>query len=451
MLRRKFLAVLVLVLSATLVGPGLWSPAGAAVNPATLPGGLLGTPYSQTVTAEVRPDSSYTFAVTSGALPGGLTLADVDAPESNLSATISGTPNVAGSFTFTVTARGFNGRGDVSRTYTIVIVDPNVVVAPTTLPGGTVGATYAETITASGGTAPYTFSVTSGALPPGTTLTSGGSLSGTPTIEGDYTFEITAVDSTPPGAPYNGPFSDSQSYTVTIGAPTIVVSPDTLPDGAVYSTYDETITATGGTTPHTFAVTSGALPSGLTLDPDGSLSGTPIEAGNFSFTVTATDSSAGSGPYTGNRAYTIQVTAPTIAVSPGVLPDATIGDAYAESVTASGGAGPYTFAITGGALPPGLTLGVDGALAGTPTTAGEYPFTVTATDANGFTGIQDYSIGVPGAPDEPTGEEPDAESDEPDDSLLPDTGTTADLTGLAGLLMLTAGAALVRLTTPRRS
>lgn len=455
MLHRRFIAVLVLALTTALVGPAMWSPASAAVNPATLPGGLVGTAYSQTITADRGPDSSYTFAVTSGTLPGGLALTDQNPPETNMSATLSGTPTTAGSFTFTVTARGFNGRGSVSRTYTVVIVDPNVVVAPATLPDGTVGATYDQDLTASGGTAPYTFSVTSGTLPVGVTLSPGGSVSGTPTIEGSFTFEVTAVDSTAPGAPYNGPFSDTQSYTVVIGAPTITVSPDTLPDATVYVDFDETISATGGTTPHTFAVTSGALPAGLTLGADGELAGTPTADGTFDFTVTATDSSAGAGPYTGSQEYTLVVAPPTITVSPDSLPDGAIGSSYSQSITASGGEGPYTFAVTSGALPAGLTLSPDGTLSGTPSTDGSFEFTVTASDANGFDGSQTYSVEVPAEDDEEIDDGAESggggDTDRRRDSTLPDTGTTADLTGLAGLLMLVAGAALVRRTTTRQS
>jgi hypothetical protein len=117
-------------------------------------------------------------------------------------------------------------------------------------------------------------------------------LSGTPTQAGTYTFTVTATDT------QNG--TGSRTYTVTINpAPvTIVVAPPSLPNGRVGAAYSQTISAAGGAAPYTFAVTSGALPAGLTIDPtSGVISGSPTTEGPFTFTVTATDS----GQSTGNR------------------------------------------------------------------------------------------------------------------------------------------------------
>src|SRR6185295_14863809 len=102
--------------------------------------------------------------------------------------------------------------------------------APPTLPPGVVGVSYFQTITASGGTAPYTFAVTSGTLPAGLTLTTGGVLSGTPTTAGSSTVTITATDSL--GC------TGSIVYTIVIAptgpvCPTINFTPATLPNGTV--------------------------------------------------------------------------------------------------------------------------------------------------------------------------------------------------------------------------
>jgi hypothetical protein len=90
---------------------------------------------------------------------------------------------------------------------------------------------------------------------------------------------------------------------------TVVLSPATLPNGAVGVPYNRTITASGGTGGYSFAVTAGTLPPGLNLSAGGILSGTPstIVGSPFTFTVTATDSSLN----TGSRAYTIAITNPT--------------------------------------------------------------------------------------------------------------------------------------------
>jgi hypothetical protein len=85
---------------------------------------------------------------------------------------------------------------------------------------------------------------------------------------------------------------------------------------------------------------------------------------------------------------------PPLLLSPATLPNGTVGTAYNQTLTASGGTPPYTFAVTAGTLPPGLTLSADGVLSGKPTAAGTFNFTVTATDANGNTGSQAYAITI---------------------------------------------------------
>ncbi len=88
-----------------------------------------------------------------------------------------------------------------------------------------------------------------------------------------------------------------------VGAGTITLSPPTLPAAQVGVAYSQTITASGGTSPYTYTVTSGALPAGLALSTGGALSGTPTAGGTFSFTVTAKDSNN----ITGAQAYTLTV------------------------------------------------------------------------------------------------------------------------------------------------
>jgi len=87
--------------------------------------------------------------------------------------------------------------------------------------------------------------------------------------------------------------------------------------------------------------------------------------------------------------------APTITLSATALATGVVGSAYpSTTITQTGGTDPVTFAVTQWALPAGLTLSSDGAISGTPTAAGSFPFTVTATDANGFTGSRAYTLTV---------------------------------------------------------
>jgi hypothetical protein len=194
----------------------------------------------------------------------------------------------------TLTGRAFTtAAGDVTMAGTNTIGGcsgtgggcPTLTLAPATLPNGTVGVAYAQTITASGGAAPYTFDVTSGALPIGLTLTSAGVLAGTPTAAGASTFTVRATDANFCVA--------TLAYTVTIAAappvppicPAITLSPLTLPGGTVGAAYTQTIAGNGGLGPYSFGVTAGALPAGLTLTSAGVLAGTPSAAGAFTFTV----------------------------------------------------------------------------------------------------------------------------------------------------------------------
>lgn len=360
-----------------------------SVAPVTVPDPAVGVAYSQNITASGGV-SAYTYAVSAGALPAGLTLSGAGV--------LSGTTTAAGTFNFTVTATDSGtGTGPYtgSRAYAVTIAAPTIALAPGVLPGATIATAYSQSVTASGGTGPYTYAVTAGALPAGVTLSAAGLLSGTPTAGGSFNFTVTATDSTTgTGAPYTG----SQAYTLTVGAPTITVAPAALPAGAVTAAYSETISASAGTGPYTYAVTAGALPAGITLSAAGALSGTPTSGGVFNFTVTATDASTGVGPYTGSRAYALTIAAPTITLAPAALPAGAVGAAYSDTVVASGGVAPYTYAVTAGALPAGVTLSTAGAISGTPTAGGVFNFTVTATDSGGgsgpYSGARGYSLSV---------------------------------------------------------
>lgn len=261
-----------------------------------------------------------------------------------------------------------------------------ITLSPSTLPNGTIGSAYNETITATGGTAPYTFDVVSGSLPPGLNLSTTGALTGAPTTAGSFTFTVRATDA-------NQCFG-SRIYTIDInaaGCPTITLSPETIPAATAGTPYGPvTITASGGTAPYTFAVSAGALPPGLTLSSDGVISGTPTQSGSFTVTITATDAAGCQG----SRIYSAVVNCPVITIAPATLPGGAPGLPYSQTLTASGGTAPYAFALVSGSLPPGLTLSADGTVSGTPTTVGSSTFTVQATDAAGCEAVRTYTLAI---------------------------------------------------------
>jgi hypothetical protein len=178
-----------------------------------------------------------------------------------------------------------------------VLACPIITVNPPTLPNGAVGTAYSQTVSGSGGTAPYTFTISSGSLPTGLILNGvTGAITGTPGAAGTFTFTITATDAV--GC------TGSRLYTITIaaaGCPAIALSPTTLPPATAQTFYAHSVTASGGTAPYTYAVFSGALPSGLALNPaTGVISGSPLQSGLFNFTIRATDANGciGANPYT---------------------------------------------------------------------------------------------------------------------------------------------------------
>ncbi|WP_312599344.1 putative Ig domain-containing protein, partial [Brevundimonas sp.] len=339
-----------------------------AVGPASLPTGDVGAAYSQTLTAS-GGTAPYRYTVT-GALPPGITLAS--------NGVLSGTPTARGSFNFTITATDSStGAGSYSgsQAYSLKVNAPPLTLSPLSLPDGQAGVAYSQTLNSTGGVTPYLYTISEGALPAGLTLNATtGAISGTPTAQGAFRFTAKVTD--------NAAVSISSAYSIVIAAPTIVITPTTLPAGETGVAYSQTFSATGGISPYVYYVGAGALPAGLSLSSSGALSGTPTASGRFDFTVTATDSLGGTGTFSASRALTLTIDAPTIAMTPNALPNASVGAAYSQSITAAGGVTPYSYAVTAGDLPAGVTLATNGLLSGTPTAGGNFSVTITATDSS---------------------------------------------------------------------
>lgn len=354
---------------------------------------VAGTSYSQTFSWEggAAPYSGY--QVTN--LPAGLSVASSTAN----SVTVSGTPTQAGSFSLLASATDSstgNGPFTVGQTFTLTVTSPTLAVTPPTLAPATAGVAYQQAVTTAGGVAPYSY-VLSGALPSGVSFDgSNGTFSGTPTQAGSFALTVTVTDSTT-----GAPGSVVQNYTLQVASPALSLTPaaGSLPATTAGSTYQVAFAAGSGVAPYAFAVSAGTLPAGLVLDAaSGRLAGTPTAVGNFSFSVTATDSTTGT-PGTVTQAYTLDVAAPVLTLTPETLPAGLFASAYQQQLSTSGGTAPYSYAVTTGTLPGGLTLSASGVVSGTPTAAGGFAFTVTATDALGFTGTRDYTVQVTQRPD----------------------------------------------------
>ncbi|PHV46741.1 hypothetical protein CSQ91_28270, partial [Janthinobacterium sp. BJB301] len=354
-----------------------------SVTPGSLAAPKVATAYSQQLSASggVAP---YAYTVSAGSLPAGLTLSS--------SGLLSGTPTAGGNFTATVQAADahqFTG----TQSYTLTVASATVSLTPATLPNPTAEAAYTTTLTAAGGTAPYTFSVSSGTLPAGLSLNAAtGVLSGTTNVAGSFPFSIKVTDSsTGTGAP----FSATNSYTVTVGAPTITLTPATLPAATVATAYSQPLSASGGVAPYAYTVSGGSLPAGLALSSSGLLSGTPTAAGSFTLTVQAADAHQ----FTGTQSYTLVVSSATVSLTPATLSNPTAETAYSATLSATGGTAPYSYAVVG-TLPAGLSLnGATGVLSGTTNVAGSFPFSIKVTDSSTgvgapFSASNSYTLAV---------------------------------------------------------
>lgn len=173
-------------------------------------------------------------------------------------------------------------------------------------------------------------------------------------------------------------------------APTIN-GPSTL--AAVTGTpLSATFTAAGGAAPYSWQIASGALPPGISLNSStGAIGGTPTAAGTFAVTVQVTDSAS----KTAQKSLTITVAAPPVTITTGLIPAATKGVAFGLQLTAMGGKPPYTWAVTAGALPGGLSLvSSTGVISGAPAAIGDFGFTVTATDGESHSAMKGLTITV---------------------------------------------------------
>jgi hypothetical protein len=365
----RLLVAVVTTIAAVACGGGSSGPASVVIASTAPSAGMTGVAYPGFTFSASGGSGTFTWTE-SGALPPGLSL--------GTDGGLSGTPVTAGSYSFTVTATDSSNPPLTDSTpVSMMIADTMISVAPASPPPGTVTYPYPgfSFNVASGGSPPFTWTVTAGTLPPGLLLGGDGSLSGTPTSAGSFPFTVTATDSA------QMPETGQLPVTVVVSNPAPpVVNPAPTPpagtNGTVYSGFS--FTATGGYLPLTWKLTSGVLPTGLTLGTDGSLTGTPTSIGSFPITVTVTDSAP--TPEMNAASFTLVISnPPPPTINPTPLPTGIVGTVYPSfQFTASGGLSPLVWSETG-AL-PGLALSLDGILSGTPSGAGIFPITLNVID-----------------------------------------------------------------------
>ena len=345
---------------------------GSSTNPASgpltitsaaLPSGTVGTAYSYSMpaTGGIPP---YVWSINSGTLPAGLKL--------STRGTISGTPVAAGNVSFTVAVIDSEAVPASTTANFSISIQSELAVTSLSPPAGTVGVNYSTTLAAAGGVPPYTWSLASGNLPAGLTLSASGVVSGKPTTSGALTFTVQVDDS-------GGTSQQTAVAELTIAINVITITTTTLPNATVNVPYSAPLAAIGGVTPYSWTI-SGTLPSGLTLNRAGVISGTPTSTGSATFTVHVADSET--PPATSTAQLTLTVN--SSGGSTGMQGN------YAFDVNGFNAGGAWTLA--GSFIADGngnITSGIvdTNSVAGTPLTA-----TITGTYAIAANGLNTMTI-----------------------------------------------------------
>jgi hypothetical protein len=244
-------------------------------------------PNSQTQLTASRGVPPYTWSITAGSLPYGLTL--------DSKGTITGTPNqgAVGSSPFTVMVT--DSKGSTASQKLSISVRAVLAIITTSLPPATVNShsPYSQTLEATGGETPYQWSVPPGSLPSGLSLNlNSGVISGTPTTPTTPTTPGTPTSFTVTVTDKNGT-QVSQALSIQVNSACDIQgqSPARVSRATVGAYYSLTLQVTGGTPPHKWALPAGSvLPDGLSLSSDGTISGTPTADGTYTFTVQVSDS-----------------------------------------------------------------------------------------------------------------------------------------------------------------
>ena len=363
-----------------------------AITATVLPVGAVGHAYPATILTATGGTLPYTWSVVNNTLPAGFALSSGGVLSASSNPTAAGTFSVTIKMTDSAGSSG-NGATSVIATIPLTVLPALTVTSSPTLVPAEVSVPYSFTFTASGGTPPYSWSLNSGSrLPTGLILSPSGVLNGIPTAASSgFSFGVTVSDS----GSGNTAQAASQTETLVVNPlPTVVTT--SLPSGMVGGSYFAVISAQGGSTPYFWTVTTGSLPSGLTLNTNtGAITGTPVgPAGTATFIIRLFDAAAQGA----DQSLSILINPAALSITTTTLPSGTVGAAYSASIAAQGGTPPYTnWSLSSGSLPLGLTLNATtGAITGTPTTAGSSQFTAKVTDSGNpaQTATQSLSLAI---------------------------------------------------------
>jgi hypothetical protein len=347
------------------------APLALSITNTTVPAAVLGVAYSFALQA-AGGTGGIAWSIASGSLPGLSLGAD---------GIFFGTAIATGTYNIVVQATG--GGQNAMQALAVSVVAPNTLVTITTtsLPDRQVGVYNALRLLASGGFGTYVWSIASGSLPTGLALFDDGIIGGTPSTGGTFNITVQVIS--------GSSISTKALALVVDGAGTLSIATTTLPNATVGIAYSQTLLVTGGTGGYGWTVANGSLPLGLTLSNAGVLSGTPTSSGTSNFAVQVT---SGTQAVVQPLSIVVAAALTPLSIVTTSFSNGTVGVAYTQTLQATGGTGSYTWSVTAGSLPAGLSLSTAGILSGTPTSAATSNFTVqvasgssSATEALGVT------------------------------------------------------------------
>jgi len=343
------------------------------------------------------PALPYQYRVLSGALPPGLSLSS--------GGSLSGTPSASGTYSFWLELSDQNPPSQswcnppqqAQRPFSLTVA-PGLRITTNSLPQtASVGVAYSATLDAQivtnlnpltgTGASGVTWTIASGALPPGLSLGSG-VISGTPTAEGSFTFQVRAA--------IDASRTSIQTYSLTVRQPLAVTASKPLATAPLPTLWEvgvpfsAKLTPSGGNGTYTIALADGTLPAGLAVAADGTISGTPHTAGVSRATIRTTDGEGRTVDYVASFGIANKVSVSTLLLRPGK-----VGKLYRAKLSSTGGLTPRIWKVTSGQFPKGLRLDrATGIVSGIPRKAGSFTLTFQVTDGLKVTATKTFKIVV---------------------------------------------------------
>ena len=336
------------------------------ISPNTLPQAVEDSAYAYQLKAK-GGRSPYTWSGTAGS---GLSVG----ADGLISGTVNLEPGNTGTLTsctgtISVSATVQDSEGQTrTGNFTIPVRARDVEIITNNLPDAYEGTSYSASLTSIGGSGSYSYSIVSGSLPPGLSLSASGQITGTPPTDSGcsedvYSFSV-KVDSCT---------SYTRGFSITLRDPdcggggggggsctpmTITPASGTTFNANVGSYFSQTILVAGGQAPVSNIQCDPGTPcNGLSLScasTSAVISGTPTAPGTCSFTVSYQDSC--SPPQTITASYSVVIGCPALTGFADTLSNGQVCDPYSGTITALGGASPYTWTLTSGSLPYGVNF-----------------------------------------------------------------------------------------------